>query len=147
MADYEALSINHPAISLSQAGQTVEEIGEHTAPVTLAADDTIALCKLPAEHIPVDFMLQSADLDTHGTPTITVTVGIMNAAGDDLVASTNFLTASTVCQAGGVARANVVDGLQLASSNTDRVVGLKVITAGATKAAGKVRGVLRYRRA
>lgn len=143
---FKATSVTKTPISCSQAGQIVAAAGEYLAPVTLAAGDILALCHLPADHEPVDFILQSADLDSNGTPLIAVSVGVLNADMSDLVAATNFITASTICRTGGVARADVVEGLQLAASNANRVVGLKVTAAAATKVAGIVKGILMYRR-
>lgn len=143
---FKANSVLKTPITLSQAGQIVAATGDYAVPVTLAASDIVALCHLPAEHEPVDFMLQSDDLDSNGTPTISVTVGVLNADMSDLVANSNFITASNVAQTGGVARAVVTQGLQLAASNANRVVGLKVVTAAATKVAGTVKGTLLYRR-
>lgn len=146
MASYSAPTLLSAPITGSSAGNVLCSVGEYTAPVTLAANDIIALCHLPADHVPVDFILESADLDTHGTPTITLTVAVLNADKSDVTENTSFLTESTVAQAGGVIHAAVVTGLQLASSSADRVIGIKCIAAGATKAAGKVRGTLLYRR-
>lgn len=133
------IAAGQPAISGGQAGMVVCNEGEYTAPVTLAADDIIKLAILPAGHKPVDVILESADLDAHGTPTIVLSVGVINSDGDDLVANTNFITSSSVAKAGGVARADTVAGLQLAATSADRVIGVKVITVAETEAAGKVR--------
>lgn len=146
MPTFKANSVLTAPISCSQAGQVVAATGEYAVPVTLAAADIVALCILPADHVPVDFMLQSTDLDTNGTPTIAMTVAVLNADMTDVVATTDFITTSTVGQAGGVARADKVVGLQLAASNADRVIGVKVTTVAATKAAGTLKGVLTYRR-
>lgn len=146
MPTFNAASALKTPITSSAAGEILASIGEYEVPNTLAAADIIALCHLPADHVPVDFMLQSDDLDTNGTPTITLTVAVLNADKTDVVASTDFITASTVAQAGGVARAANVLGLQLAASNADRVVGVKVANVAATKAAGTIKGVLLYRR-
>lgn len=147
MTTFKSASVQKTPISVSQAGQTVCATGEYEAPDSLAVNDIIALCHLPAGHEPVDFMLQADDLDTNGTPTIVLSVGVLNAGMTDLVASTNFLASSTVAQAGGVARADQIAGLQLGASNTDRVIGVKVTTAAATKAAGTLKGCLTYKSA
>ena len=146
MPTFNANSVLKTPITCSQAGQVLASIGEYEVPDTLAANDIIALCSLPAEHEPVDFILQADDLDTNGVPTLTLTAAVLNAGKTDVVASTDFLTASTIGQAGGVARADKVLGLQLASSNADRIVGVKVANVAATKAAGTLRGILTYRR-
>ena len=144
MATFKAEKLKLPPITASQAGQIVHDYGEVEVPNTLAANDLILLCNLPADHEPVDFALLADDLDTDATPAITLTVGILNANGDDLLADTNFLTTSNVAQAGGVARADQMAGLALASSNADRVVAAKVITAADVAAVGTVRGHMQY---
>ena len=49
-----------------------------------------------------------------------------------------FLSASNIGQAGGMARANVAAGLLLGHSSSDRSLGIKVGTAAATLATGKL---------
>jgi hypothetical protein len=112
----------------------------------LAANDIVKLCTLPARCVPVDFYITSTDLDTAGSPAITLSASVLSADGTDLAASTEFFVSSTVGQAGGVARADKANGLRLAPSLTDdRVVGLKVVVAAGTPAAGTITGVLLYR--
>lgn len=136
---FTAKSVLQPPITGGQAGVVVCNEGEVSLPNTLAANDIVQLAILPAGHKPVDAILEADDLDTNGNPTITVSIGVINSGGTDLVADTNFLTDSTVAQAGGVARAAVLKGLQLAATGSDRIVGAKITTVAATKAAGKLR--------
>lgn len=139
MALFTAKSIDRPPVTGGQAGVVVCNEGEYSVPNTLAANDIVKLAHLPAGHKPVDVILESGVLDSNGTPTITVSAGVVNDAGDDLVAGTNFITTSGIAKTGGVARADTVAGLQLAASNTDRVIGVKITNVAATKAAGKLR--------
>jgi hypothetical protein len=145
MATFKAASVLKTPITCAQAGQIVAATGTYEVPETLADNDIVALCHLPAEHEPVDFFIQADDLDTNGSPALVFDVGVLNADMDDLVASTNFITGSTVGQAGGIARADVVLGLQLAASSADRVIGVKVTTVAGTPAAGTLKGVLMYK--
>lgn len=146
MPTFNAPTVAKTPITCSQAGQVLASIGVYEVPATLAANDIVALCHLPAEHEPVDFILEADDLDANAAPAITLTAAVLNAGKTDVVASTDFLTSSTVGQAGGVARADKVLGLQLAASNTDRIIGVKVGVVGATPAAGTIKGTLLYRR-
>lgn len=132
------IAADQPPITGGQAGMVVANRGTYEVPATLAANDVVQLAYLPAGHVPVDVILEADDLDT-GTPAITLSVGVVDSAGTDLVASTNFLTASTVAQAGGAVHANLVTGLQLAASSAKRIVGVKVIAAAGTAAAGTLR--------
>lgn len=136
---FTAKSVLQPPITGGQAGVVVCNEGEVSLPNTLAANDIVQLAILPAGHKPVDAILEADDLDTNANPTITVSIGVINSGGTDLVADTNFLTDSTVAQAGGVARAAVLKGLQLAATGSVRIVGAKITTVAATKAAGKLR--------
>lgn len=80
-------------------------------PVTLAMviNDLFECVKYPAGHILVDAIVDCDDLDTNGSPLITFDVGIMSGiAGTADVArtvGTEILAASTLPQAGGLARA------------------------------------------
>ena len=140
-ADYEAAAVKTgaPIVTARGAGEVIANMGTVEVDAELAANDTVALAWLPAGHVPVDVILEADDLDTDGTPAITLTVGILNAARDDLTANTDFLTASTAAQAGGAVHADNVKGLQLASSTSDRVIGAKVITAADVPAAGTLK--------
>lgn len=129
-----------PAISRTQRGAIVVEEATVALPNTLAANDVAVLCPIPPGHKVVDAIVFATDLDTNGVPTVVVSVGIFNDndAAPNLVANQDLLTASTVAQAGGMARAAVVAGLTLAASDARRWVALKVDTVAATKAAGSV---------
>jgi hypothetical protein len=130
-----------PAATSSQAGVLLASVGAASLDTNLASGDIVQLCKLPEGHEPVDFQLESSALDDGAG--ITLSVGVLNADGDDLVANTNFLTDDTTAQTGGVARADVIDGLGLAAGG-DRIIAAKVTTVAATPAAGTLRGKLVY---
>lgn len=133
----------NPSVTTSEAGKLHGSFGVAEIDTSIDANDIVLLCNLPANHEPFDFILSTDSLDD-GTA-ITVSVGIVNADQDDLVASTKFIDSDTVAQAGGTVRASVVgEGLALAPSDSDRYVGLKVETAAGTAAAGKVYGKLIY---
>lgn len=133
--------------AMSQA-DTVSDIGTFDLATAnggggaLVLNDTIDTSILPGNHIPTDLILFSDDLDS-GTA-IMLQVGLY----DPVLGTTNvacFLSASNVAQAGGIARANVVDFLKLAPVDYDRYVRITVSTAPGTGAAtGKVGTVLRY---
>ena len=103
-----------------------------TAAVTtaLALNDTITGPSIPAGAYLIDVILMSTDLDTAGSPTITLDVGISGAA-------TKFIAASTIGQTGGVARLGGTTGLGY-SPTSDTPVIVTVSAAGTTKAAGTV---------
>lgn len=111
-----------------------------TPSVALAAGDIIALGPISPGVKPVDVQLITDDLDTNGTPTITLTVGVLNAAGTDIdaAATSTWIAASNVGQTGGIARASTANVYLSGASATERQLGVKVVAGPATYAgAGK----------
>jgi len=128
---------SRPSVSVTGAGQLTQNSGVYALAAALILADTIGLCKLPAGHVPVDFILDSDDLDTDGTPAMVVDVGVIGGDVDALI------DGSAVCQAGGLARMDAIAGRRLAPSNVDRVIGVTVVTAPATGATtGTIQGTL-----
>lgn len=127
------------------SGLVSEILYEYLTTTVLAASDIIDLGPLPAGLTPLDVTLISDDLDTGGSPAITLSVGILNAGKTDLGSGTydTFISASTVGQAGGLVRATTVNTYFSASSTSERRLGIKVVTGPATgAAAGKKIAVL-----
>lgn len=107
---------------------------EFVTTASLAAGDIIDLGPLPAGVRVVDSAIISEDVDTNGSPTITMSLGLLNAGKTDLNGGTNetWITASTVGQAGGTVRATTNASYLLGASATERRLGLKVVAAAAT---------------
>lgn len=128
----------NPAPALSGTATVLE--GEFTVPAGLAAGDVIEMLFLPAGVSVVDVMLLADDLDSNGTPTLALDVGIVSGmAGDDDPARTcgnEFFAADTTARAGGVARMSRIGGFRVPRSDTRRGIGIKVATAAATLAVG-----------
>ncbi len=142
--DSNIMGVLNPPTTASQAGLQVASIGE-TKTLTasnLASGDLLKLCKLPARHQPLDFILEAENLDD-GTVN-TITVGVLNADETDLVSGTEFIVDSAVAQGGGIARADVLDGMGLSESNDERIIAAKITTAPGTPVDGAVRGKLLY---
>lgn len=131
-----AAKASRPAVTSSSSGLSVNE-GRYTLLAALVINDLIQLCKLPANHVPVDFVLDSDDLDSDGSPAIVIDVGIKDSVGatSDIDA---LIDGSTVAQAGGVARMDAIAARRIAPVNYDRIVEVKVITAPATGVASAV---------
>jgi hypothetical protein len=111
----------------------------------LDADDAGAVAVLPAGCVLVGITYDSDDLDTHGTPTITASVGLMDATDADL---DTVLAAGVTASRDGTAVHLVTPAmLRLAAAATDRRIGVKFTAASATKAAGVVGLTLHYRAA
>ena len=140
---YPPTAGNVPAVTASDEAQTVTVEAKIALPASVVINDTIVGFILPAGHVPVDLFITADDLDS--STGITLTVAVLDATLAALVASTNFITASTVAQAGGVARASVVDGLRLAPAAYDRYIGALVVAAPTGTQAGTLTIVGSYR--
>lgn len=137
-----------PPVIPDKAGELICTRATVALPNTLAAGDLVHMLPLPPECVPVDVILDSDDLDTHGTATITLSVGLLNDDETDLVADTRMIIDSAIGQTGGVARAAVVKGFRTAPHATKaRTMAIKVTTVAATKAAGTVGLTMWYRAA
>lgn len=126
------------------AGDVVANLYEFDiAGNTLALNDIIDVGVLPAYATVVDAILISDDLDTNGSPTVTLDVGLMSGeVGSKDGARTcgaELFAASNVAQAGGTARMSLASGFRIASAGVDRSIGIKIKAAIATQATtGKV---------
>lgn len=100
--------------------------------VTLAADDILDIGIIPATAQVVDVVIDSDDLDT-GTAALAFDVGVLTGApgttDSSRVCGNEFFAASTVAQAGGVARMTKKDGFRVARAATDVSVGVKITAA------------------
>lgn len=133
------VDVYRPSVFPDEAGKVL--VSDGTIEVTaaqIALNAVVGLCVLPAGCVPLDFILVEDDLDT-GTALVQ-TVGVKDPAADDLVASTNFITSTTIGRAGGMARAATFpDALVAVSSDPavganawsgDRVIAVKTTTGG-----------------
>ncbi len=132
MSEYksDAAEDRRPSVTVTGAGQLTINQGKYTTTAALASADTVAMCKLPAGHVPVDLIVDTDDLDTNGTPTLTMKAGIIG--GEDMIAS------STLGQAAGMARMDSIAGRRIAPTDADRLVGLTVTANAATGVVGGV---------
>jgi hypothetical protein len=111
----------------------------------LDANDAGSVTILPAGCVLVGITYDSDDLDTNASPTITASVGIMNAADSDL--ETVLASGITASRDGTAAYVVTPAMLRLAASSSDRRIGVKFTAASATKAAGSVGVTLHLRAA
>lgn len=148
MPTFESKQVKNyrPPIVSAMAGEVKAVRGSVALPDTLAASDIVKLVVLPAEHVVVDCILDSDDLDTGGTPTIIVSAGVLNSGATDIESGQKLIDGSGVAKTGGIARMDQQGAPRIApSSTTDRIVGVKVDTVAATKAAGTIGLTLLYR--
>ena len=109
----------------------------------LAQDNVFDIGVLPAGHTVIDAILIPDDLDTGGSPSITLDVGIMSGTPGDVVSTrtvgAELFSASTAAQAGTPTRMSLASGFKIKATETNRSVGVKVKAAAATAAAGRIR--------
>ena len=130
-----------PAVYPDEAGKVLVSDGTYEIAAAENVDEAVvALCSLPAGCIPLDFTLVVDALDS-GTPAIVIDGGGINAAEDAV--DQIMISASTVAQAGGVARATLFP--MVAPVETETLFGMHITTAAGTAAAGTIRGILTYR--
>lgn len=106
---------------------------------------------LPAGCVPVGLLVDSDDLDS-GVAAVVLSVGVLNAAETDLSTAeadggAAWGTGLTVAQSGGQVQVTSKALSRVTPTQTDRMIGLKVTTAPATKAPGVVGVTLLYRTA
>jgi hypothetical protein len=130
MADRVAYT--QPQVGNQGFARTMKTLGGPLA--VLAADaatgNTVQVMKVPKGFVATGVYLALTDIDTNGTPTVSVTLG--DSADDD-----RFVTASTIGQAGGSTTTLAATGLYY-EFTADTDIALKFGTGSATAAAGTV---------
>jgi hypothetical protein len=105
-------------------------VSHSIATTELELDDIIQMVKVPKGATVYDVILVSTDVDTNGTPAVKFDVG----DGDD---DDYYIAASTIGQAGGVARAAALTAKPKTYTQDD-TIDLHIDTAAATAATGTV---------
>lgn len=128
------------AVPSAAGNEAVHLVGDYTVPTGLAANDVIEMVVLPAGYVPIDAVLVAEDLDSNGSPTVTLDLGLISgtagAADNARTCGTEAFAASTVGQAGGVARPTKKDFGLIAPTDADRGIGLKLAAGAATLVVG-----------
>lgn len=124
-------------------------------PVSLAEGALIGLAELPPFCIPVEAMIFVSDVDTHVTPEIVWSAGILNTTLDGLVTGSKLIDGSIVGQSAGFQRSNVHNGIFIPATwlaqadcpalHAPKTFAALIDTDAATKAAGNMYGYLFYR--
>ncbi|YP_010115325.1 virion structural protein [Sinorhizobium phage PBC5] len=132
------IALAYPSI----AGAATAIRFEHQLAAAPAAGDILDLAMIPAGTRVIDMILDADDLDTNGAPTLTMDVGVMSGDfGSEDGARTcgaEFFSASTLGQAGGVARPTLKTAFRTTKAGKDRSIGIKFPVAAATFAAGVI---------
>jgi hypothetical protein len=134
-----------PLTESDGAGDAVEYLGEFITTSALANGDVIELVGVPAYHVPVNVQLLTDQVDSNGSPTMTVDWGYISGTfGDGTPAvartcGTEFASASTtpIRAAGYISTAatNTALGRSVATTAA-RGIGIKVAAAIATLVVG-----------
>lgn len=120
--------------------EPVVVMGEYITTSAFVLNAVVEMVGIPADTVPVDYVVVAQDCDSNGTPLITIDVGLLSGLygknDDARTIGAEFLSASQLLRAGGVAQNTLATGLLLAPSNVDRGIGLKVTAAAATLVVG-----------
>jgi len=145
MPVFTSVNFEKSILSPQSAGEVYVTDDRAELPITLALGDIIKVGYLPADCTPVDLTVHVTELDTHATDLLRYSVGLLDEAGTDLIAGTEFLV-------GGKAEAIKTvrgDGVGFLTTPRDKVndraIAVKITAAGATKAAGTMRVIMSYR--
>lgn len=134
-----------PLTESDGAGDACDYIGEFLVPAALANGDVIELVGVPAYHVVTNIFLETDQVDSNGSPTMTVDWGYISGSYGDsapVVARTCDQTfgagLTTPIRAGGYitpAATNTALGRSVATGAA-RGIGIKVAAAIATLVAG-----------
>lgn len=123
----------------------------------VVAANVVQLAILPADCVPVGYVIGATDLDTNGAPTAAFDFGILNDAGTAISVEAEdggdeWIDGSTLAQAGGIALSTASKAAYdvvgaVTSVETDRIVGIVFGASAATGAAGSVELELFYKAA
>lgn len=125
MATYNSSKITAGAPARANAGETILH-GTVTLTAAAANSDIVKFFKAPAGFIVSDVILSSTDIDTNGSPTVTIDVG----DADDV---DKLIDGSTIGRAGGIDRMNVTTGMQYTyTADTEVYATILTVATGAT---------------
>ena len=137
-----------PVPTPSDAGGSVTKRFAHSVSSAPSANDILELGVLPAGCRITEIIVDGDDMDTGGSPALAIDVGFMSGDWGDndgtRTCGAEFFSASTVLQAGGVARPTLKTAYRTAIVDYDRAIGVKFGTAAATFAAGEIGVTLSY---
>jgi hypothetical protein len=118
-------------------GNVKVSYGECAFSGTITTSDSATILNLPVGAVVLGAVLEADDLDTNGSPTITLNVG-------DAGSANRYFAASTVAQTGAAASATAATGLLWTVTAGNTAVIVAVAANAATSAAGSVRVAVTY---
>jgi len=117
-----------------------------TVTTALTADDILKVGYLPAGCVPIDVIVIADEIDSHGTDTLAMEVGLLNDDEDDIITAASFVAAAQADTAPTVTRAAAIGMVGIApDEDDDRILAVKITTEAATAVAGDVRVIMTYR--
>lgn len=140
---------NNPVPSIHSAAEVHVSEGKYDLAAALIDDNVVKLCKIPPGCIPIDCRLEMDDLDT-GTPALVGSLMLMEPGAAAPLANSELIKDSTLGQAGGVARMDLlvsaVRAVVEASVDNERFVVFHVTTAPGTGAtSGRIKASVLFR--
>lgn len=135
----DAVDYRHSALAIGQGGRGETRIKLDVGTDNLGAGDAWNFIRLPADAIIEDIYLEVDDLDSDGTPTLTLLI-----KSDDGTTETTHLSADNVGQAGGIVQADT--SLPRLGGDAPITVFVEVGTAAATAQAGDATLVVQHTR-
>lgn len=130
----QSVQIAQKLPSISADGyEPIAIVGDYVTPASVIVNDVIEMCVLPAGYVPISVTVLTEDLDSDGTPAVTLDCGIVSGTPGVVdsarTCGNEAFAASTVGQAGGIAVAVKTDFGFLAPTDADRSIGLKIAAA------------------
>jgi hypothetical protein len=138
VATYNSTQVGNslPTLTHGIAGNVKVAYGEVVCSAAPSTSDTLNFFDLPPNSRVLMAVLESDDMDTNASPTITLNIG-------DSGSATRYFSASTVAQAGTASTALAAGGVGFKNTAKTRVTGVAQANA-ATGAAGTVRLAMLY---
>jgi len=147
MAFYQAKQVASklPLTETDGAGDQYVRVCEFIVPTGLAAGDIIEMNGLPAYHVLTSIELMTDQIDSNGTPTLTLDVDFLTgtygdaiggAAGSRTMGTTFFAASTTPGRAGGTTASSAVGMARQVATSADRGIGVKLAAAAATLVVG-----------
>ena len=129
------------------------EVCSYRASYTFATGDLVLnnivdMAVLPANCTLLDAVLDSDDLDSNASPTITLDVGVMSgdvgSTDNTRTCGAEVFSQDTTAQAGGVKVPSLKTAYRVAAVSTDTSIGVKIHAAPATAQAGTIDLIIFY---
>jgi hypothetical protein len=124
------------------ADDTTTIVGEFVVPTGLANGDIIEMAGLPVYAIPVDLTVCGDQVDSNGTPTVSLDCGYLSgnygANDSSRTIGNEFFAADTSFRnaAGGFVRSAKKNGFMVTPATTEKGIGLKLAAGAATLVVG-----------